>query len=211
MADPTRGITMYEQALAAAPPQAGSVVSPNFKAADTRQSTKMIQRQINAVTGLNVDLVHYNEYPATPRPSTRTSSTIRPPGTAEPASAAQSGVGPDRLLVSTGRPDYTAISSALNRRLKNRIQGGITHTLMLAMHDDGGFNYTNPSANNQFDYIDAEYATSTTFQRNTVRVWGLVALPFGISTSVAYGYGSGNRFAATTVDSAIRQARVRTA
>ena len=35
------------------------------------------------------------------------------------------------------------------------------------------------------------------FQRNTVRVWGLVELPWRISASVAYGYGSGNRFNAT--------------
>ena len=56
MADPTRGITTYEQALAAAPPQAGSVVSPSYKAAYTWQSTIGVQRQINAVTGFDVDV-----------------------------------------------------------------------------------------------------------------------------------------------------------
>src|SRR4029077_17961703 len=35
LTDPSRGISTYEQALAAAPPQAGSIVSPNFKAAYT--------------------------------------------------------------------------------------------------------------------------------------------------------------------------------
>jgi hypothetical protein len=198
MTDPTRGITTYEQALAAAPPQAGSVVSPNYKAAYTWQSTIGFQRQINAVTGLDVDLVHYNEY--------RDTKSFDPNLFYDPATGYSKNPALGRpnpawgqivYFVSTGRRDYTAISSALNRRLKNRIQGGITHTLMLAMHDDGGFNYTNPSANNQFNYIDGEYATSTMFQRNTVRVWGLVALPLGISTSIAYGYGSGNRFAAT--------------
>jgi hypothetical protein len=198
LTDPTRGVNTYEQALAAAPPQTGSIISPNFKAAYTWQSTIGVQKQLNAVTGFDIDLVHYNEYRDTKSfdanlfydPVTGYSKN---PALGRPNPA----WGPIVYFVSTGKRDYTAISSALNRRLKSHIQGGITHTLMLAMHDDGGFNYTNPSANNQFDYIDGEVATSTTFQRNTVRVWGLVELPWGISTSVAYGYGSGNRFSAT--------------
>jgi len=198
MADPTRGITTYEQALAVQPPQAGSVVSPNFKAPYTWQSTIGIQKQINEVTGFDVDLVHYNEY--------RDSKSFDPNLFFDPVTGYNKNPALGRpnpawgqivYFVSTGQRDYTAVTSAFNRRLKNRMQGGVTHTLMLAMHDDGGFNYTNPSANNQFDYIDGEWATSTNFQRNTVRVWGLISLPWGMSTSVAYGYGSGNRFAAT--------------
>src|SRR5262249_53985891 len=44
---------------------------------------------------------------------------------------------------------------------------------------------------------DGEYATSTEFQRNTVRAWTLYQMPFGVSASVSYFYGSGNRFAAS--------------
>jgi hypothetical protein len=86
---------------------------------------------------------------------------------------------------------------ALTRRLRAGFQGGVTYTLMLSMHDDGTLGYTNPSANNPFDYLDGEYATSGDFQRNTVRMWALYQLPWGISTSVSYFYGSGNRFNAT--------------
>ena len=68
---------------------------------------------------------------------------------------------------------------------------------MLSMHDDGTLGYTNPTANNPFDYLDGEYATSTDFQRNTLRMWALYQLPWGFSTSVSYFYGSGNRFNAT--------------
>jgi carboxypeptidase family protein len=198
LTDPTRGITTYDQALAAAPPQAGSIVSPNFKAPYTWQSSIGIQKQINNVTGFDVDLVHYNEYRDT---KSFDPNLFYDPATGYNKNPAQGRPNPAWgqivYFVSTGQRDYTALTSAFNRRLRNHVQGGVTHTLMLAMHDDGGFNYTNPSANNQFDYIDGEWATSTNFQRNTVRVWGLVSLPFGISTSVAYAYGSGNRYADT--------------
>ena len=83
---------------------------------------------------------------------------------------------------------------ALTRRLKNNFQSGITYTYMLSMHDDGNIGYTAPGQNNQFDYLDGEYATSTDFQRNTLRLCGPLSLPRGISTSVSYFYGSGNRF-----------------
>jgi hypothetical protein len=37
-------------------------------------------------------------------------------------------------------------------------------------------------------------ATSVDFQRNTVRLWGLIQLPWTFNASVTYFYGSGNRF-----------------
>lgn len=100
-------------------------------------------------------------------------------------------------FTSDGRKDQTQLSTGLNRRLRNNLQAGITYTLMFAMHDNGTLGYTNPSANNPFDYLDGEYTTSTDFQRSTVRAWGLYQLPWGFSTSVSYFYGSGNRFNST--------------
>jgi hypothetical protein len=55
----------------------------------------------------------------------------------------------------------------------------------------------NPGANNLFDYLDGEYAVSTNFQRHTVRLWTVYQMPWGISTSLSYAYGSGNRFSAS--------------
>ena len=66
---------------------------------------------------------------------------------------------------------------------------------MLEMKDNGTVGYGTQPANNPFDYLDGEWATSQDFQRNTVRMWGLIQLPFGINASVTYFYGSGNRFA----------------
>src|SRR5262249_10726271 len=96
-----------------------------------------------------------------------------------------------------GRKEQTQISTGLTRRLQKKFQAGVTYTLMLSMHDNGTLGYTNPSANNPFDYLDGEWATSTDFQRHTARAWGLYQMPFGISASVSYFYGSGNRFAAS--------------
>ena len=39
-------------------------------------------------------------------------------------------------------------------------------------------------ANNPFDYLDGEMATSLDYQKNTVRVWGLLQLPWGFNSSV---------------------------
>src|SRR4029453_7172847 len=99
-------------------------------------------------------------------------------------------------FVRTSHRDQTQLSSALNGPLKNNYQSAITYTYMVSMHDDGNIGYTAPGQNNQFDYLDGEYATSTDFQKNTLRAWTLYRLPWGISTSVSYFYGSGARFAA---------------
>ncbi|MBI1876152.1 MAG: hypothetical protein HYS05_19985 [Acidobacteria bacterium] len=65
------------------------------------------------------------------------------------------------------------------------------------MHDNGTLGYTAPSANNPFNYLDGEYATSTDFQRHTVRAWALYQFPWGVSASASYFFGSGNRFSAS--------------
>jgi hypothetical protein len=65
------------------------------------------------------------------------------------------------------------------------------------MKDNGTVGYGTAPANNPFDYLNGEWATSQDFQRNTIRLWGLMQLPYGFSTSVTYFYGSGNRFADT--------------
>ena len=196
--DPTRGISTYEQAKAAAPPQAARIITPNFRNPYTWQSSIGFQKQLNSVTGFEADLVHYNLY--------RDTRSIDPnlfydPVTGYNKNPAQGRPNPEwgqiLYLVSTGKQDYTAISTGVNRRLKNRFQGGATYTLMLAMHDNGSAGLVTPPANNQFDYLDGEYATSSAFQRNTFRFWTLYQLPMGFSAALSYGYGSGTRSNAT--------------
>ena len=201
--NPSCGVTTFEQAKAAAPPQSPRIISPDYQNPFTWQSSIGFQKQINSVTGFEADLTHFNQYNDT--------RTIDPNLFYNPATgynlnpAAVNGV-PNRpnpaytqiaYFVSTGRRDQTQISTALNRRFKNNFQSGVTYTYMISMHDDGNIGYTAPGQNNQFDYLDGEYATSTDYQKNTLRAWTLYRLPWGISTSVSYFYGSGARFAAT--------------
>ena len=200
--NPSCGVTTYTQAKAAAPPQSPRIISPDYKNPFTWQSSIGFQKQINSVTGFEADLTHFNEYNDT--------RTIDPNLFYNPATgynlnpAAVAGV-PNRpnpaytqiaYFVSTGRRDQTQISTALNRRFKNNFQSGVTYTYMISMHDDGNIGYTAPGQNNQFDYLAGEYATSTDFQKHTLRAWTLYRLPFGVSASVSYFYGSGARFAA---------------
>jgi hypothetical protein len=198
VSDPTRGVTTYQQALSAAPPQAARIFSPDFRDPYTWQSSIGFQKQLNNATGFEADLVHYNEYRdlRTVDPNLYfdpTSGYNKNPSAGRPNTA----YGQIVYFVSTGHQDYTAVSTALNRRFKNHVQGGITYTLMISMHDDGTASLTNPGANNQFDYLNGEYATSAAFQRSTLRTWAVYQMPWGFSTSLSYAYGSGNRFAAS--------------
>ncbi len=200
--NPACGVTSFDQARAVAPAQSPRIISPDYKNPFTWQSSIGLQKQLNSVTGFDVDFTHFNEY--------RDTRTIDPnlfynPATGYSASpAAVNGIAnrPNTAytqvayFVSTGHRDQTQLSMALNRRFKDNFQSGITYTYMVSMHDDGNIGYTAPGQNNQFDYLDGEYATSTDYQKNTLRLWTLYRLPFGVSASVSYFYGSGNQFAA---------------
>jgi len=197
--NPTNGITAAQifSGQVKTPAQTVRTIAPDFKAPYTWQSSIGFQKQINAVTGFDVDVTHWTEYrdvrtidanlafnPATGYNQAVGSAPVRP-------NPAYAGV---FQFVSDGKREQTAIASSVTRRLRNRFQAGLTHTLMLEMKDNGAVGYGNAPANNPFNYLDGEWATSTDFQRNTVRLWGLTQLPWGFNTSVTYFYGSGNRF-----------------
>jgi hypothetical protein len=201
--NPACGVTTFDQAKAVAPAQSPRIISPDYKNPYTWQSSIGFQKQINSVTGFDIDLTHFNEY--------RDTRTIDPNLFYNPATgynqnpAAVNGVAnrPNiaytqiAYFVSTGHRDQTQLSMALNRRFKSNFQAGATYTYMFSMNDDGNIGYTAPGQNNQFDYLDGEYATSTDFQRHTARMYALYRAPWGISTSASYFYGSGSRYAAT--------------
>ncbi len=197
--NPTNGVTADKVFSGAVPLPAQTVrtIAPDFKSPYTWQSSIGFQKQINAVTGFDVDLTHWDEYrdtrtidanlaynPATGYNLANGSAPIRP----------NPGYGGVFQFTSDGKRDQTAIASSLTRRLKNKMQAGVTWTVMLEMKDNGTIGYGTQPANNPFDYLDGEWATSQDFQRNTIRMWGLMQLPWGVNTSVTYFYGSGNRF-----------------
>jgi len=200
ISNPTNGVPpeAFLNGSAPLPVQSPRVIAPNFRNPYTWQSSIGFQKQINSVTGIEADLTHFNEYRDTR--SIDANLAYNPAtGYNLPVSAGRPNPAWGQVLefTSDGRKDQTQISTALTRRLKKNFQGGVTYTLMLSMHDDGTLGYTNPTENNPFDYLNGEYGTATDFQRNTVRVWTLYQMPWGISASVSYFYGSGNRYNAT--------------
>ena len=62
--NPTNGVTADKVFSGAVPLPAQSVrtIAPDFKSPYTWQSSIGFQKQINAVTGFDVDLTHWNEY-----------------------------------------------------------------------------------------------------------------------------------------------------
>jgi hypothetical protein len=99
---------------------------------------------------------------------------------------------------STGRSDYLALSTGLTRRFRDNFQFNVSHTFMFYNHDNhlGSYSFTT-FGDNQFD-IDGDWARSSNFQRNTLRVSGIYHFPWALNLSAAYFYGSG-AYSSTTI------------
>ena len=116
--DPTRGVNTYDQALAVLPAQSPRIISTSYKNPYTWQSSIGFQKQINGVTGLDMDITHYNEAPRHADDRSGTCSRSGHRLQQEPEfPAAQSRVYADRLLTSDGSRDQIDASLGLNRRL----------------------------------------------------------------------------------------------
>ena len=140
------------------PAQSPRVILESFRNPYTWQSSIGFQKQLNAVTGIEADLTHYNEYHDTR--SIDPNLFYNPvTGYNAPVSAGRPNPAYGQVLAFTadGRKDQTQLSTGFTRRLQRRFQAGATYTLMLAMHDDGTLGYTTPSENSPFDYLAGEY------------------------------------------------------
>ncbi len=200
ISNPTNGATAADffSGKLPAPVQSPRTIAGDFKTPYSWQSSIGFQKQLNSVTGIDVDLTHFNEYR-----DTRTfdpnlfydpvTGYNRNPTTGRPNPAYSQVL----TFISEGRRDQTQLASGITRRLRNNLQAGATYTLMFSMHDDGGIGYTAPGANNPLDPVNGEYATAAAFQRNTVRAYGMYQWRGGLATSLVYSYGSGNRYAAS--------------
>jgi len=170
------------------PIQAGRIISPDFKMPYTWQSSIGFQRQLGPVMGIEADLTHWKWYNDTRTrdvnlffdPTTGYNQDPRIVGRPNPA------YNQINWFESTGTQDYLALSTAFTRRFRDRFQAGATYTLVLYQHDDGGIGYVSGTANNAFDPLDGEWARTTAFQRNTVRLHGTFELPYEVSVSLIY-------------------------
>jgi hypothetical protein len=197
---PTRGVTSDDilTGRVPLPAQTTRILSPDFKMPYTWQYSAGFQKQLGSVMAIESDLAGWQWYRDT---RSHDPNLFYDPATGYNLNPSLGRPNPKygqiSYFTSNGHRDYLALSSGFTRRLQHNFQGGITHTVMFYMHDDGTIGYSSSAANNDFTAPGSEWARSSDFQRNTVRAWALYQLPRGLSVSGAYFYGSGNYFAST--------------
>jgi hypothetical protein len=98
----------------------------------------------------------------------------------------------------TGHAENLLLSSSLTRRFKNNVQGSVAYTFTFFNKDDFDNPFGTIAANNQFD-LDGDYSTTNFYQRHTLRGNAVVTLPWDVSLSGIFLYGSGNAFGTTVV------------
>lgn len=196
--DPTRGKT-HQDFLSGKyplPAQSPRVIAHDYRMPYTWQSTLGFQTQVADLWGVDGD---YTYWKGENFGNQRDPNLFYDPATGYNKNPSTSGrpdpnYGRIQWLEAHGRADYGAFSTSLNRRYRNNWQASAVYTLVLFQHDNTtGFQ---SETNNPFD-IDADWARSTEFQRHTVRLNGIWRVPYGISLSGAYLYGSGNYFSTT--------------
>ncbi|MDO8680961.1 MAG: carboxypeptidase-like regulatory domain-containing protein [Acidobacteriota bacterium] len=197
LADPTRGRTPQDflSGRFPLPAQSPRVIAHDYQMPSTWQSIIGFQKSIGTQLGVEADLTHWKGYHFARQ---RDPNMFFNPATGYNRNPAQGRPDPAytqiQWLESSGHADYSALSTGINRRYRNNWQAGLTYTLMLFMNDDTtGFQY---QGNNPFQ-PDAEWARSTDFQRHTVRLNGIWRLPYDLSLSGAYLFGSGNYYNTT--------------
>ena len=195
--DPTRGVTQADivSGKVPLPAQGPRVIAHDYQMPSTWQSIIGFQGQLGPQLGIEADLTHWKGYNFARQ---RDPNLFFNPATGYNRNPAQGrpdpAYGQIQWLESNGSADYAAISSGITRRYANNWQAGMSYTYMLFAHDDStNFQY---QGNNPFD-PDAEWARATEFQRHTLRFNGIWRLPYDISLSGAYLFGSGNYYATT--------------
>lgn len=202
--NPTRGVSAddYLQGRVPIPVQAGRIISPDFVMPYTWQSSVGFQKQLGPLMGFEADLTHWKWYNDT---RTRDVNLFFDPVTGYNRNPNQGRPNPSYTQInwfeSNGEQDNLALSTAFTRRFQNRFQAGATYTYVFYQHDDGAIGFVNGTANNQFDTPGGEWARSAAFQRNTLRLHGTFQLPYDISASLIYMFGSGNYYQTTVATS----------
>jgi hypothetical protein len=200
--DPLRGITGEDilSGRVPTPPQQPRVIAHDYQLPYAWQSVIGFQKQLSAVMGVESDLVLAKEHNIDRArdinlfydPATGYNKDLTTFGRPDP------NYGQVQWQDSTGRSDYLALSSGVTRRFRDNFQFNASHTFMFYKHDNhqGTYSFTTFS-DNSFD-PDAEWARSSEFQRNTLRMSGIYHLPWGVNVAAAYFYGSGS-YTGTTI------------
>ena len=197
--DPLNGVTPedYLSGAVPVPPQETTIISPTYTDPYGWQTSIGFQKQLGPLMGFDVDFTSLDERSMV---RSRDVNLFYDPVTGYNKDPIVHGRpnpawGLDQWLTSDGKTESRLLSSSFTRRFNNFFQASSTYTLALSMKDDTtGFGY---QANNPFDQ-DADWATSSGFQRHTFRTNGIVRLPWEFSVSGSYFYGSGARYNPTS-------------
>jgi hypothetical protein len=201
MNDPRRGVTKEQMQACAGestncairlPPQNAMTFASGFKMPYTWQNSVGFQKQLGSVMAIDADLVQWHWWNDL---RTRDPNLFYNPATGynlDPRVVGRPNreYGQITWREGTGEREYMALMSSLTRRLHNKLQAGVTHTLMFYYNDDN-------DTNNNYGPELREWARATEFQRQTLRTYALYQLPWRMAISGAYFYGSGNYFLAT--------------
>ena len=183
----------------ALPPQSISVIAHDYQNPWKVQTMIGFQKQINEVMAFDSDLVYYkggNE------DVQRDPNVFYNPDTGFPFPVRQAGrpaVAPDgstfgeiHMKESTGRSNYMGLASSFTRRYRDNFQLSVSYT-HLFFHNNTGIGIVGYS-NQQFNpfNLDQSWGRSREFQKSTLNVNGVWALPKGFNLSGAYHFGSGD-------------------
>jgi hypothetical protein len=192
MENPTRGITPedYLSGRVPAPPQAPRVIADDYVMPSSWQSSIGFQKQLGAVIGFDADLTYQTERNLVRGRDPNlfydpvTGYNLDPARFGRPNSA----YGQVQWMESKGSAEALLLASSLTRRFRDNFQAGVTYTRTFIQKDNTtGFGI---QANNQFD-LEGDYSRSADFQRDTIRANGIVNLPWALSLSASFFYGSG--------------------
>jgi hypothetical protein len=177
------------------PPQNPRVIAHDYQMPYTWQSAVGFQKQIGDVVSIESDVTYWHAHNLADQLDL---NLLYNSATGYPVNPNVRRADPAFTQIqwreSHGQADAASIASAVTRRFRNNVQAGLTYTLTLFNHDDTTGTPFEP--NNQFDRA-AEWARATDFQRYTLRAYGIYRLPWDLSLSGAYLFGSGNYYATT--------------
>jgi Carboxypeptidase regulatory-like domain len=199
--DPTRGVTVNDivSGKVKPGPQSISVLAQGYQFAYAWQNMIGFQKQLGALMAFDADLVHYKGYN---EPTARDVNLFYDPATGLPKNPSTFGrpnpsYGTVKYMDSQGISDSMALAMSFRRRYHNHFQVGANYTLMFYKHDMGVSDSSGSSLLNPFDpFLD--WASSSDYQRHTVRTYGILDLPAGLQVSGSFLYGSGNNLQTST-------------
>jgi hypothetical protein len=192
MENPTRGISSedYLSGAVPAPAQAPRVIADDYVMPYAWQSSIGFQKQLGAVMGFDADLTYQTERNLV---RGRDPNLFYDPVTGYNLDPARAGrpnpaYGQVQWMESEGRAEAMMLATSFTRRFRDNFQAGLTYTrTFIQKENTTGFGI---QANNQFD-LEGDYSRSGDYQRDTVRANGIVNLPWQVSVSGSFFYGSG--------------------